>query len=154
MVTVIYRNHNRSERLSLGLSEGVNSIAAKIARMFELAGRDIVMTMGGTIMAGGNLASYLSDGAQGTAIIEFYCRGDEDLHAPPPATTPARRISNHSALTVGMLVKIDKLYRPGQKDSEGGKGYVTAINADGTFTLKWIIAGGEETNICQCATRV
>ena len=147
MVTVIYRDHNRSNSLSLGLSEGVDSIAAKIARMFELAGRDIVMTMGGTTMEGGNLASYLSDGAQGTAIIEFYCRGDEDLHTPPPATAPARRISNHSGLTVGMLVTIDKLYRPGQKDSEGGEGYVMAVNADGTFTLKWIIAGGEEKNV-------
>ena len=29
MVTVSYCNHNHSKRLSLGLSEGVNSIAAK-----------------------------------------------------------------------------------------------------------------------------
>ena len=118
----------------------------KIARIFELAGCDIVLTMG-TTMEGGNLDSYLSDGAQDTAIIEFYCRRDEEVHRPTRTTASAMRISNNSALTVGMLVRIDTLHRPYQKNSKGGDGYVKAINADGTFTISWIIGRGEEHNI-------
>ena len=147
MVTVSYRNHNRSERLSLGLSEGVDSIATKIARIFELAGRKLVLTMGGTTMESGTFDSFLTDEAQGSSIIEFYCRGEEEDHTPPRRTAPAMRISNNSTLTVGMLVRVDKLYRPYQKDSEGGEGYVKAINADGTFTISWIIGRGVEHNV-------
>lgn len=57
------------------------------------------------------------------------------------------RILNNSTLTVGMLVQVDKLYQPYQKDSEGGEGYVKAINADSTFTISWINGRGVEHNV-------
>ena len=83
MVTVSYRNHSRSERWSSGLSEGVDSIATKIALIFELAGREIVLTRGGTTMESGTLDSFLTDEAQGSSIIYFFCRGEEADHTPP-----------------------------------------------------------------------
>ena len=63
MATVSYRKHNRSERLLLGLSEGVDSIAAKTAHIFELAlaGREIMLMTRGTTMESGNLLRQLFD---------------------------------------------------------------------------------------------
>ena len=142
-VTVRYRNCDRTERLSLGLEESVSSIARKIARIFDLTGRDIIMKVGGAIMGDGNLGSNLADGSESSPVIKFYCRREEEEHS----SSPPNRGAGIRMLTVGAFVSVEKLYRPGMPDSEGGQGYVKSVHNDGTFDIRWVIGNAVERNV-------
>ena len=93
-------------------------------------------------MSDGTLGNYLSDVSDTATVIEFYCHEEEEERY----MSPTRRAGN-SMLSVGALVSVEKLYRPGMPDSEGGQGYVKSVHNDGTFDIRWVIGNAVERNV-------
>ena len=68
------------------------------------------------------------------------------LGAAAPAANPRTRAPDH-AVRQGDCVEVAPAYRPGAPDSEGGVGFVTSVNANGTFNIRWVLDNRCESGI-------
>ena len=68
--------------------------------------------------------------------------GDEVIEANAVSAS----LAGHS-ISIGDCIEVEKERRFGTADSEGGAGFVTGLNQDGTFNVRWVLSNRGEQNV-------